>query len=373
MKVLFFCKFPPPPTGQTIGTEVIYNMFDEKDTKKIDTSYGEIKWGKRGLDYLKHNIYFSYKVLYKAVELRKVLMKKDVSSLYIVASPSKLGLLRNIVTLIAARPFIDKVVAHVRNGNYHEIFESSIAKYLAVSFRKRVDKFIFLSEELEGRAAPYIPSNNRDVVRNSIDEAVRCSRDEVASKISEQANRESVRILFLSNMIRSKGGMDVVRALPRLRDRVDGMSLKADFIGDWPDEQLREEFHQFVDAQGLSKSIRVHGRVKNRETIKQAYLEADVFVLPTYYPNEAQPRSIIEAMNAGTPIIATRHASIPEYVTNDHNGYLVSKKAPSEIAGAIQKLMDRSQWKEKAHAARETYEEMFSPSAVRESLLSILD
>jgi len=373
MKILFFCKFPPPFTGQTIGTKVIYKMFNQKNVEKINTSQGKISPNNFGIKYCKYIVTFSCRMVESMFALRERVSDRGIDTLYIVASPSGLGLLRNMAALLVARPHVDKIVAHVRNGNYHEIFEDSLLQGLAVSLMKRVDKFIFLSEELDDRAAPYIPSPQRAVVRNSIDQAVRCSHDEVVSKTDERANRESFRVLFLSNMIRSKGCMDLVRALLRLRDCTDRISLKADFIGDWPNEKLHEEFAQFVDAHGLGKNIRVHGRVTDRETIRQAYLNADVFVLPTYYPNEAQPRSIIEAMNAGTPIVATPHASIPEYVIDDHNGYLVSKKAPSDIAGAIRQLTDRSDWKEKAYAARETYEEMFSPSAVRESLLSLFE
>lgn len=346
-------------------------MFESERVKKIDTSYGKIRPKKVGVEYGKYILGFSFRTIKNIISLHEYVLRKDVDTLYIVASPSRLGILRNMAALIVARPHVDKIVAHVRNGNYHKIFGDALVQNLAASLLKRVDKFIFLSEELDHRAAPYIPSRQRAVVRNSIDEAVRCSHNEVVSRISERANRESFRVLFLSNMIRSKGCMDLVRALLRLRDCTDGISLKANFIGDWPDEQLREEFAHFVDAQNLGEIVQMHGRVTDRETIRQAYLDADVFVLPTYYPNEAQPRSIIEAMNAGTPIIATPHASIPEYVIDDHNGYLISKKAPSDIAGAIRQLTDRSDWKEKAYAARETYEEMFSPSAVRESLLSL--
>ena len=98
-------------------------------------------------------------------------------------------------------------------------------------------------------------------------------------------------------------------------------------------------------------------------------IEADVFILPTYYPNEAQPISIIEMLNAGTPVIATDHAAIPEYVFDDENGYLVDKQSPSQIKQALDALTDRANWQEKARSARRIYKEMFSPEAVGNLML----
>ena len=63
------------------------------------------------------------------------------------------------------------------------------------------------------------------------------------------------------------------------------------------------------------KICEVHGGVSERSIIKEFLNRADAFVLPTYYPIEAQPISIIEALNSGTPVIATNHASIPEMIT----------------------------------------------------------
>ena len=102
-----------------------------------------------------------------------------------------------------------------------------------------------------------------------------------------------------------------------------------------------------------------------------AYRIADIFVLPPYYEIEAQPRSIIEALNSATPVISTRHASIPEYVFDDRNGYLVNKRAPEEIAHAIQKLVDVDNWQKKAQLARKTYMKMFDTHLVKKKLMHV--
>jgi glycosyltransferase involved in cell wall biosynthesis len=172
-------------------------------------------------------------------------------------------------------------------------------------------------------------------------------------------------------MIETKGYRDVAEAVEQYNTD-GGQTATVDFVGDWPSSRSRRHFLDQLSEYRHSGKMRVHGRITDRNRLRRMMLEADVFVLPTYYPNEAQPISIIEMLNAGTPVIATEHASIPEYVFNDENGYLVDKHAPSQIKQCMDVLSDPSNWREKALSARRTYEEMFSPEAVQESMLQAI-
>ena len=60
-------------------------------------------------------------------------------------------------------------------------------------------------------------------------------------------------------------------------------------------------------------------------------LDADIFVLPTYYPREGQPWVLIEAMAAGLPIVTTDQAAIRETVDYGVNGFLVDKRDATQV------------------------------------------
>jgi glycosyltransferase involved in cell wall biosynthesis len=373
MSILVFAKFPPPHTGMTIATSLFADMAEERYcTERIDTSHGIMKPNQLGWDQLKYYLQFSVGFVQRLQRLRERVQDPDVDSLYIVASPSPLGLMRNVLAVVIARPHVSRIVAHVHNGNYQQIFEQPVISKGAHYLARNVDRFIFLSEILSERVSSYIPPPKRYVVRNTIDPEVRCTEEEVGEKIRTRSQRDTLRLLFLSNMIPSKGYMDVARAVSILRSKSNSLDVHADFIGDWPDERDRSEFHTFLVQKELQNAVTVHGRVSRRATIKAVLLDADVFVLPTYYPNEAQPLSIIEAMNAVTPVVSTEHASIPEYVIDGENGYLIGKQSPTEIAEAIQKLVNHSEWGEKARRARDTYEKMHSPSSVKQQFFRAL-
>jgi len=73
----------------------------------------------------------------------------------------------------------------------------------------------------------------------------------------------------------------------------------------------------------------------------QPYLAcASVFVLPTYY-REGLPRTILEAMAVGRPIITTNMPGCRETVITGFNGYLVSPRDPISLAEAMTRFLEQ--------------------------------
>ncbi len=63
--------------------------------------------------------------------------------------------------------------------------------------------------------------------------------------------------------------------------------------------------------------------------------KSSVFVLPSYY-REGTPRSILEALSIGRPIITTNLPGCKETVIEGVNGYLVPPKAPQKLAEVME-------------------------------------
>ena len=68
--------------------------------------------------------------------------------------------------------------------------------------------------------------------------------------------------------------------------------------------------------------------------------KSSVFVLPSYY-KEGTPRSILEALSIGRPIITTNLPGCKETVIGGVNGYLVPPKAPQKLAKAMERFILR--------------------------------
>jgi glycosyltransferase involved in cell wall biosynthesis len=304
--------------------------------------------------------------LWRFAKLIRLLRRDRPHCLYFVPSSSRWGHWRDVAMLRFVRPLVCRVVAHVHSGNFHQVLA---ADQKADRFVGNVDAFVFLAHSLSSLADDWIPPEKRHVVPNTIVESMQFSEEEIAEKLAARRQRRRFNVVFISNMYRSKGYRDLAEALCAAPP--DG-PWQAHFVGAWPSESDRTEFESWVAEQGKSDHFRIHGKVEDREQIKELLRDADVLALPTYYPVEAQPVCIIEALNASTPIIATRHASIPEYVIDDVNGYLVDKESPNQIAAALKKLTNAANWQEKAVAARASYLENFHSQIVSEALSKVL-
>jgi glycosyltransferase involved in cell wall biosynthesis len=172
-------------------------------------------------------------------------------------------------------------------------------------------------------------------------------------------------------MIRSKGYLDLLAAIPSLRD--SGLDVEVSFAGRWEAEEDKRAFAEDVANRGLGGVVTHHGHLSDRLEAKRLYLSADVFVLPTYYPTEAQPLTIIEALNAGTPVVTTRHAGIPLMVRGGVEAVFVSPRSPNEIATAVASLADTARWVAFSRSARERYVSSFGADAVYSSWLSLVE
>ena len=99
-------------------------------------------------------------------------------------------------------------------------------------------------------------------------------------------------------------------------------------------EPIRNEFEQLT---GDLKNTTYAGILDWRKVI-DTLAHQDLLVLPTFYHSEGHPGVLIEAMMAGIPIISTNFRSIPEIVTHEHNGLLVSPSSVNELTDAIERL-----------------------------------
>ena len=94
-----------------------------------------------------------------------------------------------------------------------------------------------------------------------------------------------------------------------------------------------------LDSQTLGERCVLHGPVP-REQVPSVLAEHDALVFPTYHRGEGMPGIVIEAMQCGLPVIATRWRSIPELVEDGVNGLLVEPRDPGGLGRALARLME---------------------------------
>ncbi|MEM1128510.1 MAG: glycosyltransferase family 4 protein [Bacteroidota bacterium] len=363
-------RFPPPLDGQALATRRLAELLaPHYAVERVNLSPGDGGHAESDVTLRASRIQHYLRLRRHVAERLRTAPAAPV--LWASISPMPLGHWRDLVVLAPLFQPCQTVYGVVHWGNFDRLFRSPWTALTATWLVRRLEGFVFTDDALAARCAPWIPAHKRHAIPNTIDADLHCTDAEVAAKREAYSSARPFRLLFLSNMIVSKGYLDVLEAVRLLRD--EGLAVHADFVGRWQDDADRQAFAGLVDQHELGAQVTHHGGVFDRDRVKRFYLQADAFVLPTYYPTEAHPVSIIEALNAGTPILTTHHASIPGMVRERHEALFVPKQAPAAIAEAVQQVAEPSTWHRLAVGARARYLQRFSASAIQRRWLDLLE
>jgi colanic acid/amylovoran biosynthesis glycosyltransferase len=150
--------------------------------------------------------------------------------------------------------------------------------------------------------------------------------------------------------------------------------LSLDLVGDGP---LMATATEFVQRHGLLGRVHLRGRLPHADTLA-LIRRSDVLLHHAVTSAddgdaEGQPLSILEAMAAGLPVIATDHEGIPEVIADGVNGRLV---AEGDAEGMGRALLDLARDPERRRrlglAARETIQREHTADHARQRLLTLL-
>jgi len=150
-----------------------------------------------------------------------------------------------------------------------------------------------------------------------------------------------------------KDYLSLVEAIARARATVP--QIAAAILGDGP---LADDLRNAVNAHGLDR-VRFHGYCPDAVSLLSAF---DAFVQPSL--TEGISLSVIEAMTAGLPVIATSVGGNPEALADGAAGILVPARDSDALAAAIISLVHDANLRVRLTAAgRRRVEEHFSIEA----------
>ncbi len=183
---------------------------------------------------------------------------------------------------------------------------------------KRLDARIAVSREAAQRIARMVglPDGSVRVIHNGVpDVPIKPLERPVSGLIVGSVGRLS----------REKGYDLLLRALPALPDAT------AILVSDGPE---REHLAGLADELGVASRVIMPGWVEDPRSWLSTY---DVFVQPSRM--ESFPLSILEAMLASRPVVATDVGGVSELVVEGETGLLVPPEDPEALAGALGSLL----------------------------------
>ena len=176
----------------------------------------------------------------------------------------------------------------------------------------------------------------------------------------------SFRLLFVGRLVERKGVHILIRALARVRERVDATLT---VIGEGPEAAglAAEAVRVGVDA-----SVRFAGRV-DETTLSEAYRASDLFILPAVLDRKGDTEGLgvvlLEALEFGLPVIASDIGGIPDIVRHRETGLLVPPGDAAALAGAILESVESpAETRERARRGRVHARRQFSLSSVIDRL-----
>lgn len=223
-----------------------------------------------------------------------------------------------------------KVVAHYHNKGVSTRQNRWVDNLLYRRFFKGI-KVILLGKSLYGDVEKYVRWEDVYFCPNGIPENVRYKKEDV------KVENKVTRLLFLSNLIESKGIFVLLDALKILKDK--GYSYICYFVGGETKEIDAARFDREVELRGLNEIAIYKGR-KYGEEKERVFGDADIFVFPTYYDNECFPLVLLEAMQHRLPIVTTNEGAINDIVEDGVNGFLVDRRDPFSLADKIEVLLN---------------------------------
>lgn len=258
---------------------------------------------------------------------------------------SNASLYRKAIFIMVARWLRQCVITHFHAGDFDHYYgrQSKFGQQIILAGLRRSQKLIAVSQASAQRLCELLPEADIVMIPNGI-------RTQDFAPLPRERDAY-VRLLFVGGMGKLKGERDLIRALQRLETRVP--HLRVLLLGHGADS-----LQPLLDECGVQAQIEHLGPVPHAERAA-FFRRADFFVLPSY--GEGMPMSVLEAMAAGLPVIATNVGGIPELITHGNEGFLVTPGSVVELAARIAYLATdaalREQMSQHAQAKAQQFDE----------------
>lgn len=233
--------------------------------------------------------------------LVKCLLRLRPKVIYISGSRSLFGIIKELPIYVYGRFKKNiRVISHIHGSDLHAISKSILFRTL---INQVVTDWIFLHDSLKVPHDNYLMGNTH-VVSNMTPEFSR------RFDSSDKKNQ----VLYLSNLLASKGILNLLRAAKIfLRHRSDWhLIIAGEFYSDhiMSAQELQMRFEELYNDLGeVSNRVSYLGPV-NRKEAESLLTQSKIFTLPTSYPTEGVPLSIIEAICMGARTVINDHGHL---------------------------------------------------------------
>jgi glycosyltransferase involved in cell wall biosynthesis len=359
-KILFIMHYPPPIHGAAMvggyikNSSIINNAFKCRYIN-LGTSYTLDEIGHGGIRKI-----FRYFSLIANVIKNLVNFKPDLC--YLTINSYGPAFYKDFLIILILKFSGVKKVYHFHNKGISLRQEKPFDNLLYRSaFRKSY--IILLSGHLYHDIQKYIPEEKIYYCPNGIEDKY----FEESIMPGEKINKIT-QLLFLTNLIKSKGLIYLIQACKLLTDRnINFRCMITGAKGDLDHSDLQK----MVFLNGLESYITIT-EGKYGDDKAASFASADIFVYPTF--NDCMPLVLLEAMQYSLPVVSTYEGAIPELVDDGVTGFLVPSKDSEALAEKLGILIKNPELQKKmGKAGRDKYLKEFTLEKFENRMVDILE
>lgn len=314
---------PSPIHGSSIVGKHIYNSL--LINKSFETSYINLGTS-NSIHEIGNNFYVKIarylNIIFKTL---KQLITNKPNVVYVAITAKGIGFYKDAVIVFIAKLFGVKLVFHFHNKGVSLNQDKFIDNILYKLVFKNT-KTILLSKLLYCDIKKYVNETSVYYCPNGIPILNATYKNDTVEKGKTQ-------LLFLSNLLESKGVFVLLNALKKLKDR--SVDFQCSFVGCEGDIST-STFNKKVNSLNLVKQVSYLG--SKYEEDKIAILNnVDIFIHPTF--SDCFPLVLLEASQFELAIVSTYEGAIPEIIEDGVNGCLVKQKDIDTLASKLEFLI----------------------------------
>ena len=220
---------------------------------------------------------------------------------------------------------------HIHGGNFRKMYdkESSLKKILMNFFIRRITGIIVLGNSLKSMFNGLVEDSKVFVCENGVQDEIVATQEKIKKKMKRIGSSSKRKILYLSNLMKEKGILELLRASEELSEK----EFEFNLVG-----AIEPNIKNIVDEylKRYPNKIYYHGIVSGQDK-KKIFLENDIFILPSW--DEGQPISILEAYAKGCYVITDSNiGGIKDIFIDKINGKKIIAKNTESIKEGLRNL-----------------------------------
>jgi len=311
-KILFLVRLPPPMHGAAKMNDLYLNS--KLLNKNYDINY--IKLNNYSSLFKMGSFLLAFAGMFKVIGILiyKLIFWKP-KLIYFEISPSGVSFLRDSIYIWICKLFNRKIICQLHGRG----MEDDLKKNIKLKYNKLVFKniIVILLSDLVYDSKKAISQTQVIFLPNGITNEI--SDIEFKNILAKRKTQKSLNLLYLSNMIPSKGAIDTLKICNLLNK--DNINFKCYFAGAWESDKFKEEWYSTLKKYSLENRCEYLGPKYGSEK-NELFITTNYLIFPTTYPKECYPLVILEAFMYGVPVLSYNTGAIREIINKEELGFV---------------------------------------------------